>query len=75
MSGSPTSTRGPQANPPIYRVFRLGLNGAVEGCEIIQATGDDDAKIIAGRMVNGHGIDLWEQERFLESFPPLSASA
>lgn len=65
----------PVATTLTYRAFRLGWDGRVYSAEIIQAASDDDAKTIAGKMVNGHGIDLWEGPRLIASFPPLSAQA
>ena len=74
MSTSPTSTDAPQAGKTAYRAFRLSHNGAVQSAEIIWADSDDKAKAIAAMLINGHGIDLWEQARFLASYPPLAAS-
>ena len=57
---------------PTYRAIRLAGDGSVEGIEIIEATTDTDARTLAAMMVNGHGLDLWESTRFIESYPALS---
>ena len=64
----------PSAEPygqPTYRAFRLNRDGGIDSAEIIQAATEDEARAVAAKMVNGHGIDLWERARFLESYPPL----
>ena len=56
----------------MYRVFSLSLDGRVGNSQTIQARTDDQAKAIAARLPNGHGIDLWERARYLASYPPRS---
>lgn len=58
-----------------YRAVRLGSNGSVEGVDLIRARTDDEAKALAEKIVNGYGIDLWDQSRYLDSFPPLRVNA
>lgn len=36
----------------------------------ILAVGDDDAKIKAQALVDGHAVDLWDGMRFIERFEP-----
>ena len=74
MPSSPSHTHIFAEEPPTYRVFFLGHDGAVRGAQILEAGTDDEAKVIAAALVNGHGIDLWERTRFLASYPPLAVS-
>lgn len=70
------SSYQPSAEPvgeATYRVFRLNHDGGIDSAEIISAQDDDEVQKIAQAMANGHGIDLWERNRFLGSYPPLSA--
>lgn len=72
------SSYQPSAEPvgeATYRAFTLNPDGGVDTVEIIQAPSDDEARAIAARMVNGHGVDLWERNRFIESYPPRKANA
>lgn len=68
----------PSAEPvgkATYRAFTLNPDGGVETVQIIQAASDDEARALANKMINGHGVDLWERNRFIESYPPLKAKA
>lgn len=64
----------PASEKPAYRAFRLSTKGCIEGVEIILAHDDEEAEMLAARMANGHGVDLWDRLRFLATFPPLSPS-
>lgn len=74
VSGSPTSIDDPDPGTPVYRVIVLGADGTLGRSDTIRAQSDEEAKAVAGRMPNGHGIDLWERSRFLASYPPRSAA-
>lgn len=55
-----------------YRVYRLDYGGLIRSAELIQARSDDEAKAIAGTIVNGHGLELWDRARHLADYPPRS---
>ena len=71
----PADSRPAPSGTHIYRVFRLGRTGGITSAEIIPATSDEQAMIIAQAMPNGHGIELWERARRLACYPAAKAMA
>ena len=55
---------------PVYRVFRLDKSGRVQSAEIIQAAGDDEAKVGALKLVDGQTIELWDRDRRVAIYSP-----
>jgi hypothetical protein len=55
---------------PVYRAFRLDKSGRVESAEIIQVTGDDEAKAGALKLVDGRTIELWDRDRRVAIYSP-----
>lgn len=74
VTGSPTSIDEPEPGPRTYCVFLIGHDGTVGRANILDVQTDDEAKAIAARLPNGHGIDLWERARHLASYPPQNAT-
>lgn len=60
-----------QDDEPRYHVAFVERDGRVSLTVMIFAPDDEEAKRTAKRMVDGHGVDLWDGPRFIEHFPPI----
>lgn len=67
----PTTSQNDEAR---YRVTFVERDGQVSLTVMIFAPDDAEAKRTAKRMVDGHGIDLWDGMRFIEHYPPKTES-
>lgn len=67
MSGPPSAE---PEGVPCYRAMMFGADGRMVLQAVIAAAGDDDAKAQVQALVEGHGIDLWDQLRFIARFEP-----
>lgn len=70
MWGIPEEPVAVRVGARTYRVYRLDYGGLIRSAELIQAGSDDEARAIAGAMVNGHGLELWDRARHLADYPP-----
>jgi hypothetical protein len=56
---------------PDYRAYFIGRDGHFLGAKILSDCPDDElAKKAAERLVNGHGVELWDRDRLIIRYPP-----
>ncbi|WP_336485676.1 hypothetical protein [Methylobacterium nigriterrae] len=65
---------GEAANQRHYRAFVLDADGNVLRIEHLTVQNDDAAISLAGAMVEGRVIELWDGLRFIEHFEPSAAT-
>ena len=51
-----------------YRAYLLGPDGHIQGRVDFHCADDEEAKERAKALVNGHGIELWQRGRRIETF-------
>ncbi len=62
---------GAQERRARYRALLLGSSGEIIALTALTARDDDDAMQIAGSMVDGRAVELWDGLRFIERFDPV----
>ncbi|GEP11096.1 hypothetical protein [Methylobacterium gnaphalii] len=60
----------PTVRSSTYRVLVLKPDGTVVDTRALFAADDDEAMALAKSMVRGHAVELWDDLRFIEHFPP-----
>jgi hypothetical protein len=57
------------AQMPDYRAYIIGLDGRIQKVVELDDCGDDDAAIErAQQLVDGHDVELWQNERKIALF-------
>ena len=65
-----------EATPvPAYRAYRIGSDDRVCAAVEMTARSDDEAIEIAKGMVNGSAVELWDRDRKIGRFEPVSPYA
>jgi hypothetical protein len=55
---------------PVYRLFRLDVDGHILGSEVLDAADDRDALSRAHNKVDGFGLELWDRARQIARIEP-----
>lgn len=58
---------------PTYRAMIIDEEGRAIAAIRVVAESDDQAIARTRAMVDGHAVELWDGQRFLQRFPPASA--
>jgi hypothetical protein len=53
-----------------YYAYIIGDDGHVRDRIVIQGADDEEAKRLAKQLVDGHAVELWQEARKVETFPP-----
>ena len=53
---------------PEYRVYIVGSDGHFQRSIPLICAGDDEAKVKAQQLVDGHDLELWQRDRKIASF-------
>ena len=53
-----------------YRAYVIGPDGRIISRVDISCSDEDEARRIARTAVDGHAIELWQADRFIERFEP-----
>src|SRR4051794_33953742 len=70
-----TVQNGAAADQRHYRAFVLDADGNVLRIEHLAVPNDDAAISLAGAMVEGRVIELWDGLRFIEHFEPSTTAS
>lgn len=46
-----------------YRAYIIGSDGHFKSYEVIEAKDDDNAVMIAKKLVDGHDVEVWQLDR------------
>ncbi|GEP08038.1 hypothetical protein [Methylobacterium oxalidis] len=60
--------------PHRYRAFILDADGKVLRSDPLPARDDEAALRLAGALVDGHSVELWDGMRFIEHLDPLGST-
>lgn len=55
---------------PEYRIYTVGHLGQFIGVRSIDCPDDDTAISTAGRMLDGHSLEIWQLDRFIVHISP-----
>jgi len=55
---------------PDYYAYTIGSDGHIKGLTVVTGVDDEEAKRIAGRLLDGKIVDLWEMGRFVGRLEP-----
>jgi hypothetical protein len=53
-----------------YRAYLIGPDGHIINRVDIRASDQQEARRLAKRVVDGHAVELWQADRFIERFEP-----
>jgi hypothetical protein len=53
-----------------YRAYIIGPNGHIINCVDIRCSDENEARRLAKHAVDGHAVELWQLDRFVERFEP-----
>jgi len=53
-----------------YRAYVIGSDGRIISRVDIRCSDEGEARRIAKAAVDGHAIELWQADRFIERFEP-----
>jgi hypothetical protein len=53
-----------------YRAYLIGPDGHIINRVDICAPDQQEARRLAKRVVDGHAVELWQADRFIERFEP-----
>lgn len=53
-----------------YRAYVIGQDGHVIGRIDLQCADESEARRLAKSAVDGHAVELWQRDRFIERFEP-----
>ncbi len=59
---------------PVYRIYRIDVDGVFIDAEIIEASNDLEAISLAQNKVDGSPIELWDRDRLMARLGPQSPS-
>jgi hypothetical protein len=53
-----------------YRAYIIGPDGHIINRVDIRCSDEEEARRIAKTAVDGHAVELWQADRFIERFEP-----
>lgn len=53
-----------------YRAYIIGPDGHIKDRVEFFAESDNEAKLRAGQLVDGHAVELWDEARKIARFEP-----
>ena len=53
-----------------YRAYVLGEDGHITNRVDIRCSDENEARRLAKVAVDGHAVELWQHDRFIERFEP-----
>ncbi len=57
---------------PVYRIYRIAVDGTFIGAETIEAKDDLQAIVQARSKIDGSPIELWDRDRLMARLGPKS---
>ena len=57
---------------PDYYAYLIGVDGRVSQRVPIVCDDDKEAKRLANQMVDGHALELWQENRKIATFEPVA---
>jgi hypothetical protein len=53
-----------------YRAYVIGSDGHITSRIDIRCADEKEARRLAKRVVDGHAVELWQADRFIERYEP-----